>query len=62
MSSPIKLSFPSPPTRTSSPPRSQGRDSLLAATALHHHLRLVTRNAMGFDAAGLETINPWSVG
>jgi toxin FitB len=35
-------------------------DSLLAATALHHHLRLVTRNTPDFDVAGLETINPWS--
>lgn len=35
-------------------------DSLLAATALHHHLRLVTRNTMDFDVGGLETINPWS--
>jgi predicted nucleic acid-binding protein len=35
-------------------------DSLLAATALHHHLRLVTRNTMDFDVTGLETINPWS--
>lgn len=35
-------------------------DSLLAATALHHHLRLVTRNTMDFEAPGLETINPWS--
>jgi predicted nucleic acid-binding protein len=35
-------------------------DSLLAATALHHHLRLVTRNTIDFDVPGLETINPWS--
>lgn len=34
-------------------------DSLLAATALHHDLRLVTRNAKDFDYAGLEVINPW---
>jgi len=34
-------------------------DSLLAATALHHDLRLVTRNTRDFDYAGLELINPW---
>ena len=34
-------------------------DSLLAATALHHDLRLVTRNTKDFDFAGLEVINPW---
>ncbi|MBV6418618.1 MAG: Toxin FitB [Steroidobacteraceae bacterium] len=37
-------------------------DSLLAATAIHHHLRLVTRNTTDFDIPGLETINPWSRG
>ena len=35
-------------------------DSLLAATALHHDLRLVTRNAKDFYYPGLEVINPWS--
>ena len=34
-------------------------DSLLAATARHHDLRLVTRNTSDFDYAGLEVINPW---
>ena len=34
-------------------------DSLIAATALHHELRLVTRNAKDFNYPGLEVINPW---
>ena len=34
-------------------------DSLLAATALHHNLRMVTRNVAHFRFAGLEVINPW---
>ena len=35
-------------------------DSLLAATALHYELRLVTRNQKDFNYPGLEVINPWS--
>jgi len=34
-------------------------DSLLAATALTHGLKLVTRNVRDFDFPGLEAINPW---
>ena len=34
-------------------------DSLLAATALHHELRLVTRNSGDFDYPGLQVINPF---
>lgn len=34
-------------------------DSLLAATALHHELRLVTRNDKDFQFPGLEVVNPW---
>ena len=34
-------------------------DSMLAATALHHGLRLVTRNIEDFQVTGLEVINPW---
>jgi len=37
-------------------------DSLLAATALHYELRLVTRNAGDFSYPGLEVINPWQTG
>ena len=34
-------------------------DSLLAATALYHELRLVTRNSGDFVYPGLEVINPF---
>jgi toxin FitB len=34
-------------------------DSLLAATALYHELRLVTRNSGDFEFPGLEVINPF---
>ncbi len=34
-------------------------DSLLAATALHHDLTLVTRNVRDFDGTGVPLINPW---
>jgi predicted nucleic acid-binding protein len=34
-------------------------DSLIAATALHHDLRLVTRNNKDFDYPALQVINPW---
>jgi len=34
-------------------------DSLLAATALHHGLRMVTRNTQDFAFPGLEVVNPW---
>lgn len=34
-------------------------DSLLAATALHHNLCLVTRNVSDFDYPGLTILNLW---
>jgi toxin FitB len=34
-------------------------DSLLAATAAHHGLSLVTRNVRDFASLGLDIINPW---
>jgi predicted nucleic acid-binding protein len=37
-------------------------DSLLAATALHHGLRMVTRNVHDFAFPGLEVVNPWERG
>lgn len=35
-------------------------DSLLAATALHHDLTLVTRNVRDFSYPELEIVNPWA--
>lgn len=35
-------------------------DSLLAATAAHHGLSLITRNERDFADFGLEVSNPWA--
>ncbi len=35
-------------------------DSLLAATALRHGLRMVTRNVSDFAGLSVEVINPWN--
>jgi len=34
-------------------------DGLLAATALHHNLTLVTRNGSDVSGTGVPTLNPW---
>ncbi|HZI98583.1 MAG TPA: type II toxin-antitoxin system VapC family toxin [Actinomycetales bacterium] len=36
------------------------RDALIAATALVHGLKLVTRTASDFEPSGVEVIDPWS--
>ncbi len=35
-------------------------DGLIAATAIHHGLRLMTRNVKDFEATGVLVINPWA--
>ncbi len=35
-------------------------DGLIAATALHESMALVTRNVKDFQGIGVEIINPWS--
>ena len=37
-------------------------DGLLAATALEHHLTVVTRNTKDFAGLGVEVLNPWEEG
>ena len=34
-------------------------DGLIAATALHHNLTLMTRNTRDFDQTGVKLLNPW---
>ena len=36
-------------------------DGLIAATALHHGLTLVTRNVKDFSGMGVRLLNPWEV-
>lgn len=36
-------------------------DGMLAATALHHDLTLVTRNTKDFAGLGVRLINPWEL-
>jgi predicted nucleic acid-binding protein len=40
-------------------PRAE-RDALIAATALVHRLKVVTRNVADFEPMGVKTINPWN--
>lgn len=42
------------------PDRRPWADSLIAATALHHGLTVVTRNEKDFDVPGLAVVNPFA--
>jgi predicted nucleic acid-binding protein len=41
------------------PDRRPERDALIAATALVHRLKVVTRNVADFQPMGVDLINPW---
>lgn len=36
-----------------------GTDALIAATAVTHHLHVITRNVTHFQPAGIDILNPW---
>jgi len=36
-------------------------DLIIAATAIHHGLTIVTRDRSDYDKAGVQVINPWNV-
>lgn len=39
-----------------------GSDALIAATALHHGLTVVTRNVVDYAPTGVSVLDPWSGG
>ncbi|WP_438752595.1 type II toxin-antitoxin system VapC family toxin [Pararhizobium sp. O133] len=41
------------------PDRRPERDAIIAATALHHDLTVVTRNIRDFNGTGVRLLNPW---
>lgn len=41
------------------PDKRPERDAIIAATALHHDLTVVTRNTRDFAGTGVRLLNPW---
>lgn len=44
------------------PDRRSERDAMIAATALIHRMKVVTRNVSNFDQSTAEIVNPWVAG
>ena len=42
------------------PDRRAERDAMIAATALVHRMKVVTRNVVDFEQSMIETVNPWT--
>ena len=43
------------------PDRRSDRDAMIAAVALVHGMRVVTRNTVDFEATGVGLVNPWEL-
>lgn len=56
---PVDTARSEAPLRLHVPDRQSERDALIAATALVHSLKLVTRNAADFARMGVDLLNPW---
>ncbi len=41
------------------PDRMSDHDAIVAATALHHGMIVVTRNTVDFERSGVRLLNPW---
>jgi predicted nucleic acid-binding protein len=56
---PVNLQIVELCARLHLPHRREDGDALIAATALHHDLTIVTRNERHFEGTGTRILNPW---
>ncbi|WP_029146328.1 type II toxin-antitoxin system VapC family toxin [Microbacterium luticocti] len=57
---PVEAAVASIAARMHIPDPRPERDALIAATALHHNLTVVTRNVRDFAPLGVRVFDPWS--